>query len=394
LIVSGLHAPIAVVSTPPESKARARAALEHQPGVAVVDAAALVGRFSEDRERLKALRAERVARDEGKVRQLRQTRHQAGEALAQAHAAVESALGSLDEFDRAEKSLALALERRDEATAAEAVEARRLAAVLERRERLMRQRDDAMRAIQKLEAEGPVRRSAEMRRQVAQLEVGLARAEAEQTRAELAAETALQQARAARLTAAAELNRADQAVRADLPGFPGLPADDWPPGPPLPVLLAERRDRLAAGLGERYAAISAARGALDAASEALRAAELNTAESRRSVLALVVSSAVESLLEAGSGRTAGRIDIVLCDEPFAGMDVSVVAAVLERVVRAGTIQVIYLTSDPEIRTWAEKIPSDLGGLSTITASEGPAAPAADGALPWPSGLRVADRPAS
>lgn len=393
LIVAGLHAPIAVVTTTPETRARARMALEHHDGVAVVDAAGVVARLSDDRDRLKALRVESVARHEAQVTRMRQARHEAGEALAGAHAAVESALGSLDEYDRAEKELALALARRDEATAAEAVEARRLAGVLERRERLMRQRDDAMRAIRELEAEGPVRRSPEMRRQVAQLELGLARAEAEQTRAEQTAEATLQQARATRLAAAAEVNRADQAVRADLPGFPGVPAGDWPPGPPLPVLLAERRDRLAGVLGERYAATAAARAALDAAGEALRATERELGEARRGAVSVVMSAAVDSLLAAAPGGRREKVEIVVCDEPFAGVEISVVASLLERLVRDGMKQVVYLTSDPQILSWAEGIPSDLGGLTTITAAEPPGFNP-EPALSRPTSFRNADRPAS
>lgn len=394
LILAGLHAPIAMVETPPETRARVRAALEQQEGVAVVDAAGVVGRLSDDRDRLKALRAQSLAHHEAEVTRLRQARHEAGEALADAHAAVEAALGSLDEYDRAEKELGLALARRDEATAAEAAEARRLAAVLERRERLMRQRDDAMRAIRELEVEGPVRRSAEMRGQVAQLEMGLARAEAEQTRAEQMAEATLQQARATRLAAGAEVNRADAAVRAELPGFPGVPATDWPPGPPLPVLLAERRDRLAGVLGERYAAIAAARATLDAASDALRTAERESGEANRGAVSVVVSSAVDFLLGAAQDQPLENVQTVVCDDPFAGMEVSVVASVLERLVRGGTTQVIYLTSDPPLLGWAQSMPPELGGLTTIGAGADRPGPEQEPVPAQMSDLREADRPAS
>ncbi|HET6964153.1 MAG TPA: hypothetical protein VFH58_05230 [Acidimicrobiales bacterium] len=380
LILSELHVRIAVVKASPRQRDRARAQLQRLPGVAVIDASDVLAGLNEERPRLKALHADTVARHEARVAELRKARHDAGERLASASAAVEAALSSLDDFDRAEEALGRALVGRDRATAAEAVEARRLAAVLERRERLTRQRDDAMRAIQDLEVGGPVRRSAEMRRQVAQLEVGLARAEAEQTRAERIAEASLHQARAARLAAAAELDRADRGVRADLAGFPGVAAGDWPAGPPLPVLLTERRDRLAGVLGELYAATSAARTALDAAGVELRAAERELEEARQGAVTLIVGSVVETRL----GGAGSRPEVIVCDEPFVGIEMTAVGAVLERLVQDGGTQVIYLTEDPHVLAWAEGLPSESGGVC-VSRSDEPAAtcphPPADAAGP-------------
>jgi hypothetical protein len=360
-----LPAPIAVVLASADVRARFRTALEGHPAVVVVDAAGVVARLSEDRDRLRALHSDNVARFEHRVARLRQVRHDAGEGLATATAAVESALGSLDDFDRAERDLEAALAHRDRATAAEAAQARHLAEVLERRHRLAQQRLDAIGVIEQIEAGGPVRRSPDLRRRIGEMEAALARADAEQTRAERAAEASLHQAREGRIMAAAELERADRTLRSELPGLPEVNADDWPPGPLLPVLVGERRERIAGVLAERYAATSATRAALAGATKELRAAEADLDQVRHTSLSQGMASILEGLLAAGlpEGGADGREPIVVCDEPFAGIDAAAITPILERLVQDRTVQIIYLTDDARTAAWAEELPPTLGGLS-------------------------------
>ena len=382
LIASGLHPRIAVLNADAGQRARALAALGRVTGAVVLDAAMVVDRLSQDRERLKAVRAEAVAPKEARVAELRNARHAAGEQVVAAFAAVESALGSLDGFDKAERTLVQALTERNQATRAEAVEARRLVAVLERRERLTEQRDVATRAVQELEEGGPVRRSADMRDQVAQMAAGLARAEFEQTRAERAAEATLHQARQVRLAAELEVEGADRILRADLPGFPHIPADGWPPGPPLPALVAERRNRLAAALADLYSATTSARAALDAVTEDLRAAERELAEARKGGVASAVSAALEDLLTRGveGGRSPGSGRVLVCDDPFVGMEPPLITPVLERLVEGGSLQIVYLTDDISMLSWARSLPPGVGGVT----DSAPALPSTPASPPAPA----------
>ncbi|MDA8045615.1 MAG: hypothetical protein M0Z30_10305 [Actinomycetota bacterium] len=356
-IVSGLHPRVAVVPVGPEGGQRARAALAEAPGVRFVGSAAQqpAGACADAGAR----EAQTVAELEARLGRFLQDRDRAGEALVEAVSGVEAALGALDEFDQAERELGRALLLRDRATAAESLEARRLAEVLERRVRLTEQRQDAMRVIEQIEMGGPVRRSAELRRQIADMEAGLARAEAEQTRAERAAEATLHQARESRLAAAAELERADRVLRADLPGLPGVSAQEWPPGPPLPVLVAERRDRIAAVLAERYQARTAANAAMDEAGEGRRAAERELAGIRATTSTLGDAAALERVLadHAGPGTT------VVCDEPLAGPDLSVFTSVVEQVAGATGAQVVILTGDDAILAWAADLAPEVGAIT-------------------------------
>jgi hypothetical protein len=102
---------------------------------------------------------------------------------------------------------------------------------------------------------------------------------------------------------------------------------------------------------------------------------------------------VDFLIAAGHDQPRETGQTVVCDEPFAGMEVPVVASVLERLVRGGTSQVIYLTSDPQTLDWAKSIPPELGGLTTIPAGmeRGPGPGPVTSPRP---GLSDADRPAS
>ncbi len=370
--LSGLHARLTVVDAKPVVRARIRSALATRPDVVVLDSSSIASRVGDD-EGDRARQEQGVARLEALAAQFRLARDEAGEAMVNGIAGVEAALGSLDDFDQAERELSRALILRDRATTAEAVMARRLAEVLERRQRLAEQRQDAIRVIEQIETGGPVRRSAELRRQIADMEAGLARAEAEQIRSERAAEATLHQARESRLAAAGDLERADRVLRGDLPGVAGITTQEWPPGPPLPVLVAERRDHIAAVLAERYSNRGQAKAAMDAASEGLRAAERDLEEARRSTASLGLASTLEVLFRPGPAG-AQENHLFLCDEPFAGLEHEVVTAVLEHVARR-SIQVVYLTEDERLLAWAAGLPVEVGTLMPAP-EDGPATPSA------------------
>ncbi len=366
-IITGLHPRLAVICADPEQRRRLRHAVSSTPGVRVVDAAGVDARRRR-RDGGAAVHAQSLDGLEEGVARFRQLRDQAGEALVQAVAGVEASLGALDDFDQAERELERAQLLRDQASAAEALEARRLAEVLERRLRLTEQRRDAIRVIEEIEAGGPARRSPELRRQIADMEAGLARAEAEQTRAERASEATLHQARESRQTACAELERADRMLRADLPGAPGVSTHDWPSGPPLPVLVAERRDRITSVLAERYEARAQARAAVDEASSGLRDAERELAEARATAAELDSVSLIESLFgfdDPELARRGGGRPTVVCDEAFTGVDPSVVASVVEHVVHGSDVQVVILTEDPALVGWAAGLAPETGLLVTV-----------------------------
>jgi hypothetical protein len=307
-----------------------------------------------------------VAQFEGQVAERRQARDLAGEALGGAVAGVEAALAALDDYDQAERELDQALLVRDRAAAAEAQEARRLAGVLERRLRLTEQRDDAIRVIEQIETGGPARRSAELRGQIADMEAGLARADAEQSRAERAAEATLHQARLGRVAATAELERVDRTLRADLPGVPEAPAQQWPPGPPLPVLMAERRDSIAAVLAGRYQARSVAKAAMDEAGEGLRAAERELAEARQAVVSIEAAALLQDLVAVADLREAGAGITLVCDEAFRAVNSVVVTAVVEHLTGSQDVQVVILTEDAAILGWAATLAPEMGAMAVPT----------------------------
>lgn len=363
LIVAGLHPCIAVVPVAPDLRTRAVNALRDRDGVVVIDEQQVISRLSAERERIEALRAEAVSNHDTRIADLRAARHAAGAELANAFSAVDAALSSLNEYDRAEEALEQAITARDLATAVEAGEAHRLAAVLERRQRLTAQRQDAMRIIEELEERGPVRRSGELRARVSEMDAGLARAEAEQTRAERSAEAALHQAREGRVAAVGDLDRADRALRAELPGLPGVPVPDWPPGPPLRVLVAERRDLMAGVLGGLYTAATAARSALDLATEALRSAEADRDGVGRAALVHGIGAAVEALLVSTLERSTTPVEMVVCDEPFSGIEPAIVTPVLERFPEKRSVQVVYLTDDNRILAWAKGLRPETGAMA-------------------------------
>jgi hypothetical protein len=196
------------------------------------------------------------------------------------------------------------------------------------------------------------------------LQAALAKAEADKHEAVQQADDTSQAARAASRDALVTLETAHTALRSGM-ALISSGAPDWGPGVPLPGLVANYRDRLAAAVAGTQAA--------EAHSKGVERAARNRLETERNDLdALEATGPVQldaqgTIAQWVSGENFNQDDTVFADDSFARFDPEGVAALVTILAGRGC-QVIYLTEDAEVLGWAIGLPHEAGGATTITNS--------------------------
>jgi hypothetical protein len=304
---------------------------------------------------LDKLQLEAVQRQQARVDDARGALRRAGATLADAEAALAGARAALSQLDALESELADAHAGRDRAADAEADELLRVSDILRRRQRLAHQRRDAANALAQLRASGGDRPSAETRRQVANIEAALSRAETEQSEAEGKVEAALTHARDLRLAAVAALERADTGLRLVVPS---AVTASWPPGPPLPTAIADHRAALVDGVAEAESRLRQAEETCEAAGTYAEQQERDLDAARQARQLADRAEVIAELLDP-QGAT------LLIDEAFTAADLDRVGPALEQLSTSGAARIVYLSEEPAVLAWAIGLPHAVGGISGL-----------------------------
>jgi len=364
VLAQGLHPAIAVVAAGPAARAAAITAVVSTKGCKVL-------RPSDIEDELKRAAVTAVEQHDSAVEQKKGKVAEAEEALTEASDAQAGArettvaTADLARFDDLASRLAFAEESYESAVRADAEAARSLAAALGELDRILGQRHSASTSLEQARKSRDNRGVPEaVLQQAMNLQAALAKAEADKHEAVQQADDTSQAARAASRDALVTLETAHTALRSGM-ALISSGAPDWGPGVPLPGLVANFRDRLAAAVAGTQAA--------EAHSKGVERAARNRLETERNDLdALGATGPVQldaqrTIAQWASGENFNQDNAVFADDAFARFDPEGVAALVTILAGRGC-QVIYLTEDAEVLGWAIGLPHEAGGATTITNS--------------------------
>jgi hypothetical protein len=271
----------------------------------------------------------------------------------------------LARFDELASRLAAAEEGYEGAVRADAEAARSLAAALGELDRILGQRHSASTSLEQARKSRDNRGVPEaVIQQAMNLQAALSKAEEGKHAAVQQADEISQAARVASRDALLALDAAHSALRSGMSLITaGVP--DWGPGVPLPGLVANYRDRLANAVDIAQAAEAQAKGVE-------RASRSRLEQEKRDLDGLVaegppVLDAEATIAEWLGSDHFSRDDAVFADEAFGRFGPEGAAALITTLAGRGC-QVIYLTEDPDLLSWAIGLPHEAGGASTIRAS--------------------------
>jgi len=365
VLAQGLHPAIAVVAAGPAARAAAITAVVSTKGCKVL-------RPSDIEDELKRAAVTAVEQHDSAVEQKKGKVAEAEKALTEASDAAQAtarettvATADLARFDDLASRLAFAEESYESAVRADAEAARSLAAALGELDRILGQRHSASTSLEQARKSRDNRGVPEaVLQQAMNLQAALAKAEADKHEAVQQADDTSQAARAASRDALVTLETAHTALRSGM-ALISSGAPDWGPGVPLPGLVANFRDRLAAAVAGTQAA--------EAHSKGVERAARNRLETERNDLdALDATGPVQldaqgTIAQWVSGDNFNQDDAAFADDAFARFDPEGVAALVTILAGRGC-QVIYLTEDAEVLGWAIGLPHEAGGATTITNS--------------------------
>ena len=365
VLAQGLHPAIAVVAAGPAARAAAITAVVSTKGCKVL-------RPSGTEDELKRAAVTAVEQHDSAVVQKKGKVAEAEKALTEASDAAQAtarettvATADLARFDDLASRLAFAEESYESAVRADAEAARSLAAALGELDRILGQRHSASTSLEQARKSRDNRGVPEaVLQQAMNLQAALAKAEADKHEAVQQADDTSQAARAASRDALVTLETAHTALRSGM-ALITSGAPDWGPGVPLPGLVANYRDRLAAAVAGTQAA--------EAHSKGVERAARNRLETERNDLDALDATGPVQLDAQGTiaqwltGENFNQDDTVFADDSFARFDPEGVAALVTILAGRGC-QVVYLTEDAEVLGWAIGLPHEAGGATTITNS--------------------------
>ena len=365
VLVQGLHPAIAVVAANAGARAGAVAALVDAGGCKVVRA----GDLDEELARASRAAAEqheaRLLEKRDQVATAERALAEAADAAVRAVHEAATAARDLARFEDLADRLASAEEGYEAAVRAEAEAARSLAASLSELDHVLDQRRSANASLDQARSSRDNRGVPEaVVQQAVNVQAALASAETAKNQAVEQADEYYQAARAAAREALAALQEAHSYLSQSLVST-GSPDPGWGPGIPLPGLVATHRDQLAARL-------SAAGSAETTAKEA-EATARSRLESDQQELAALESAGVPELdslevaLQWANAQEVAREDAVVADDAFRRLGPEGVAALVTTFSERGC-QVIYLTEDPSVLSWAIGLPSEAGAATTVGTS--------------------------
>jgi hypothetical protein len=365
VLAQGLHPAIAVVAAGPAARAAAITAVVSTQGCKVLHP-------SDIEDELKRAAVTAVEQHESAVEQKKGKLAEAEKALTEASEAAQAtarettvATADLARFDDLASRLAFAEESYESAVRADAEAARSLAAALGELDRILGQRHSASTSLEQARKSRDNRGVPEaVLQQAMNLQAALAQAEGDKHEAVQQADDTSQAARAASREALVTLETAHTALRSGM-ALISSGAPNWGPGVPLPGLVANFRDRLAAAVAATQAAEAHSRG--------VERGARNRLETERNDLdALEATGPVQldaqgTIAQWMNSENFNQDDAVFADDAFARFGTEAVTALITNLAGRGC-QVIYLTEDAEVLGWAIGLPHESGGATTITNS--------------------------
>ena len=363
VLAQGLHPAIAVVAAGAAARAAAITAVVSTMGCKVLHP-------SDIEDELKRAAVSAIDQHESAVNQKKSKVAEAEKAQAEASDAATAtarettvATSDLARFDDLASRLAFAEESYESAVRADAEAARSLAAALGELDRILGQRHSASTSLEQARKSRDNRGVPEaVLQQAMNLQAALAKAEADKHESVQQADDTSQAARAASREALVSLETAHTALRSGM-ALIGSGAPDWGRGVPLPGLVANYRDRLAAVVAGNQAAETHAKGVERAAK--------NRLETEQNDLDALEATDPVQLDEQGTiaqwigSDEFNQYDAVVADDALARFDPEGVAALITSLAARGC-QVIYLTEDADVLGWAIGLPHETGGATTIT----------------------------
>ncbi len=365
MLIRGLHPAITVVAAKPEARALVTSAAARTKNCTVLRSTDL------DEELKRAaiwVANQHQAAVESQREKVAQAEHDIQEAIAaNTRAAREAAVATTDasRFHDLATRLSAADEAFEAAVHAEAEAARSLTAALGELERILGQRHTATASLEQARNGRGKRGVPEaVVQQALALQAALAKAEAERRDAVQQADEDLQAARATAQQASEALSQTHQALLAGMETLSGGPPP-WGDGVPLPGLLDDFRDRLAQAQATAEEAAAEAKGVEHATRARLEQAQ-------RDLDAMV--SAGPPVLDHldTAGRWVGSDlftsdEVVFADDAFSRFGPDGATTLVKALAGRGC-QVVYLTEDPDLLSWAISLPHDEGAVSTVSST--------------------------
>ena len=362
ILAQGLHPGIAVVAGNSAARAAAISAVFSTGGGKILNASDVEHQLQRARATAADQHAASVDLKQGGVNGAERSLKVATEAgLKAAHDAFVAA-EDLARFDDLATRLASAEETYEAAVRSDAEAARSLAAALSELDRVLGQRHSASTSLEQARASRDNRVVPEaVIQQAMNLQAALTSAEIERHDAVQQADEISRTARTATRDAMTALETAHSDLRSGM-ALIRFGAPDWGPGLPLPGLVTNYRDQLAAAMSTSQAANSQAQSAEQSATADLE-------QERRDLDALVAAGPPaldprETIENWARSDYFAHDDAVLADEAFAGFGPEAIASLITALSVRGS-QVIYLTDDPEVLGWAIGLPHETGGATTI-----------------------------
>jgi hypothetical protein len=365
VIAKGLHPAIAIVAAGAVARAAAISAVVSTKGCKILHPSDIEDELK--RAGIAAVEQHQAAVEHHKaiVAEAQKALQQAVDAGLKTSRDVSVVASDLARFDDLAGRLAAAEAAYEAAVRTDAEAARTVAAALGELDRILAQRQSASSSLDQ------ARKAADNRgvpdavvQQAMNLQGALAKAESEKRDAVEHADVVSQAARGASREALTALDAAHTALRSGM-SLMSSGSPEWGPGIPLPGLVANFRDYLAAAVAQAQAAENNAK--------SVEASLRSRLDENTRDLEQLVSTGPQLNDPQGTvalwlgGDSFSRDDAVFADEAFARFGAQGTAALVSALASKGC-QVIYLTEDPELLGWAIGLPSEAGGASTISAT--------------------------
>ncbi len=362
ILAQGLHPAIAVVAANEAARAAAISAAFSTGSGRIISAADVEHELQRATAIAEEQHAAAVEQRRAQVADFDQVRRSAAElARSAAHDAI-VATEDLARFDDLATHLSSAEEAYETAVRADAESARSLAAALSELDRMLGQRHSASTSLEQARNSPDSRGVPEaVLQQAMNLQAALAAAEKEKHEAVQQADEISHAARAASREALEALEAAHEAVRSGM-ALMSSEAPDWGPGLPLPGLVTNYRDHLAA-------AVSTTQAAEVQAKNGERSADANLEQESRDFEALVAAGPPlldpqETIETWAKSEYFANHEALFADEAFDGFGPQTAAAFISVFAHRGG-QVIYLTENTDVLGWAIGLPHEAGGATTI-----------------------------
>jgi hypothetical protein len=362
ILAQGLHPAIAVVAANGAARAAAISAAFSTGSARIISADDVEHELQRATAIAEEQHAAAVDQQRAQVAEFDQALRSAAELARGATHDATVAGEDLARFDDLAMRLSSAEEAYEAAVRADAESARSLAAALSELDRVLGQRHSASTSLEQARNSRDSRGVPEaVLQQAMNLQAALAAAGREKHDAVQQADEISHAARAASREALAELEAAHGALRSGM-ALISSGAPDWGPGLPLPGLMTNYRDQLAAALSTTQATEVQAKN-----DETL--AEANLEQESRNFDALVAAGPPsldqqETIDTWAKSEYFANHEAVFADEAFDGFGLQSAAGFITAFADLGR-QVIYLTENTDVLGWAIGLPHETGGATTI-----------------------------